>query len=77
MKTFCEFLREHAMKKINFESKKMKLLTEEQKESKENAKICYICKENFENKYLKDNKYCWVRDHCHYTSEYRSAAHRI
>ena len=58
MKTFCEFLREHAMKKINFESKKMKLLTEEQKESKENAKICYIYKENFENKYLKDNKYC-------------------
>ena len=58
MKTFYEFLREHTMKIINFENKKMKLLTEEQKESKENAKICYICKENFENKYLKDNKYC-------------------
>ena len=53
MKKFCEFLREHAMKIINFENKKMNLLTEEQKESQENAKICYICKENLENKYLK------------------------
>ena len=34
--------------------KKMKLLTEEQKQSYENAKICYICQENFGNKYLDD-----------------------
>ena len=32
----------------------MKLLTKEQQESYENAKIRYICKEKFENKYLKD-----------------------
>ena len=32
----------------------MKLLTKEQQESFENAKICHICKEKFENKYLKD-----------------------
>ena len=32
----------------------MKLLTKEQQESYENAKICYIGKEKFENKYLKD-----------------------
>ena len=31
-------------------------------------KICYIYKEKFENKYLKDKKYRKVRDHCHYTS---------
>ena len=30
MKKFCEFLREHAMKIINFEKKKMKFLTKEQ-----------------------------------------------
>ena len=30
MKKFCEFLREHAMKTINFKTKKMKLLTKEQ-----------------------------------------------
>ena len=32
----------------------MKLLTEEQHESYENAKIYYVCKEKFENKYLKN-----------------------
>ena len=26
---------------------------------------------------MKDKKYCKVRDHCHYTSEYRAAAHSI
>ena len=44
MKKFCELLRKHAMKIINFKKKKMKLLTKEQQESHENAKICYICK---------------------------------
>ena len=76
MKTFLAFLREHAMKIINFR-KKMKLLTKEQQESYENSKICYICKEKFENKYLKDKKHRKVRNHCHYTGEYRGAAHSI
>ena len=77
MKTFCESLREHTMKIINFKKKKMKLLTKEQQESCKNAKICYICKEKVENKYLKDQKYCKVRDHYHYPGEYSSAAHSI
>ena len=55
----------------------MKLLTKEQQKSYENAKICNICKEKFENKYLKDKKYHIVRDHCHYTREYRGDAHSI
>ena len=62
MKEFCEFLREHAMKIINF--KKMMLLTKEQQES-------------YENKYLKDKKYRKVRHHCHYAGEFRGAAHSI
>ena len=41
----------------------MMLLTKEQQESDENAKICYICKEKFEKKYFKDKKYRKVRDH--------------
>ena len=40
----------------------MKLLTKEQQESYENAKICYVCKEKFEDNYLKDQKYCKVRE---------------
>ena len=55
MKKFCEFSREYAMKTSSFEKKKMKLLTEEQKESHENSEICYICKEE-----LEDKKYCKV-----------------
>ena len=51
MKKLCEFLREHIMKIINFKKEKMKLLTKEQQESYENAKIYYICQEKFENKY--------------------------
>ena len=43
----------------------MKLLTVNQQESYENAQICYICKEQFENKYFKDKKHRNVRDHGH------------
>ena len=77
MKKFCEFLRKHTMKIINFKKKKMKLLTKEQQELYENAKIYYICKEKLENKYLKDKKYHKIRDHCHCTGEYRGAAYSI
>ena len=76
-KNFCESLREQVMKIINFKKKKMKLLTKEQQESHESAKICYICKEKFENKYLKDKKYSKDRDHCHYTGGCSGTAHRI
>ena len=64
MKKFCESLRKHAMKIINF-----KKLTKEQHESNENAKICYILNKKFENEYLKDEKYLKVRDHCHYKTK--------
>ena len=53
----------------------MKLLTKEQQKLYKNANICYICKEIIETKFLKDKKFCKIRDH--YTGEYRGAAHRI
>ena len=46
IKKFCESLRKHTMKIINFKKKKMKLLTKEQKESYENAKIFVFAKKN-------------------------------
>ena len=70
MKKFCESLRQHAMKIIDF--KKKKILTKEQEESYENAKISFS-----ENKYMKYKKCCKLRDHCHYTRESQGVAHRI
>ena len=77
MKKFCESLREHAMKIINFKKKKIKLLIQKQQESYDNAKICYICKVKFETKYLKDKEYRKVRYHCYFTGKYRGAVHSI
>ena len=74
MKKIRESLREHRIKIINFKKKKIWLLTNEQQKSHENAKICYICKEKFEDKYTKDKNYCKVRDHCPYTGKYRGVA---
>ena len=45
---------EHANKLIDY--KKIELLTNEQQNSYQNLKICYICKEKFKNKYVKDKK---------------------
>ena len=57
MKRFGESLREHVMKTINFKNKKLSSFTKEQHELFENAKICCICKDKFQNKYFKDKKY--------------------
>ena len=75
MTKFCESLREHTMKIINFEKKKV--INKEQQQSYENPKVCDICLEKFENRYLKDKKYRKVRDNCRYTGEHRGAAHSI
>ena len=46
VKSFCEFLGEHAMEIFNFKKKIMKLLTKEQQESYQNAKAVVFVKKN-------------------------------
>ena len=53
MKTFCVSLKEQAKKIINFKKKKMELLTNEQQESYEKVKICYISKRSLKINILK------------------------
>ena len=68
-------LREHAMKIINYEKKRMVPLTTEEKIHYNKQKICYICQKKFNNNdttessSLERKKQQKVRDHCHYTGK--------
>ena len=83
MKKFCKHLKEHATRIINHEKKKIIPLTKEEKINYNDQKVCYICKEEFDTIHttksssLERKKHHKVRDHCHYTGKYRSAAHNI
>ena len=51
-------------------------LTDEENKSYKKQEVCYICKKEFSTD--DDNKkYHKVRDHCHYTEEFRRPAHNI
>ena len=52
MNIFCKDLKDRAMKIISCEKKEMIPLTNKEKESYENQKLCHICKKEFNN----DNK---------------------
>ena len=69
MKKFCEFLGEHAKNIIDFEKKKMLMVTKEELTSHQNAKLC--------KKLCKNISYQKFRDHYHYTGKYRDAEHSI
>ena len=76
MKNFCLDLREHATKIINYEKKEMIPLTNKEKKMHNKQKVCCICEKRFSTDDGK-KKYFKVKDHCHYTGEYRGAAHGI
>ena len=48
MKNFCKNLKEHAIKVINYEKKKMIPLTTKEEIYHNKQKICYICKKEFD-----------------------------
>ena len=68
---FSKTLTNQVNKLINIKQKPMNPLTDQRKESYANAKTCFICEKPFCN----DKNAIKVRDHCHYTVKYRSAAH--
>ena len=83
MKKFCEDLRIHATKIINYEKKKIIPLTMDEKINYNDQKVCYICKKEFDTinstklSSLERKKNYKVREQCHYTGKYRGAAHKV
>ena len=49
-------------------------LTKEELKSHQDAKVCYISVKGILKKLSKSVNYRKVRDHCHFTGEYRGAA---
>ena len=76
MKNFCNDLREHATKIINYKKKETIPLTNEKKKLHRKQNVCYICKKRFSAD-DKNKKYQKVRHHWHYTEKHRGAAHDI
>ena len=67
------------MKIVNYEMKEMIPLTRGKKEYHENQNKCFICDKRFcyDKKSKNYKNYEKVHDHCHYTGNYRGAAHSI
>ena len=75
----CKKLKESAMKIIDYEEKEMIPLTHEENNFYKEQEACHICKEKFctdkdDKDYINRKK---VKDHCHYTGEFRGPAHSI
>ena len=65
MKNICLDLREHATP-----------LTKKEEKKHSKQEVCYICKKGFKTD-DSNNKCHKVRDDCHYTGNYRGAAHEL
>ena len=73
---FCEFLRKHPKNIVDFEKKKMLLLTKIIKSDQEATK-CYGGSKQFIKKIAKDKNHQKVSCHCHCTGKYAGASHSI
>ena len=80
MEKFCKDLKELTTEIIKFKKKEMKPLTNKEIKSSEKQKVYYVCEKKFcndRNKKSEYNLYHKVRDHCHYTGNFKAAAHNI
>ena len=75
MEKSCKDLRKHATRIFNYEKKEIIPLTDEVNKFYKEQKVCHICKKRFSID--NDKKHHDVRDHCHYTGQFRGAAHSI
>ena len=73
MKNFCLDLEKNVTRIINYEKKEMIPLTKKEEKNHNKQKVCHICRKGFNTDHG-DKKYHKVKDHCHYTGKYRSAA---
>ena len=80
IENFCRDSKELATEIINYKEEEMTTLTSDEVTLYESQKKCHICKEKFcydKNKKSEYALYHKVRDHCHYTGNFRGAAHNI
>ena len=80
MKFFCEDLKKHIRKTINYEKKEMIPVTNEENQSYHGQDTCYIGEKEFNTDNSNEitfKKYYKVRDTCHFTGKYRGAAHNV
>ena len=73
MKKFCGSFRKYKMEIINYKNEFIHKQTAEIIWKWKKLKKNYISKEKFEDKHV----HCKFTEHCHYTGNYRGAAHRI
>ena len=76
----CKKFKDYVMEIISYEEKEMIPLTDEENKSYEKQNVYHICKKKFcndKNEKSEFELYHKVRDHCHYTSKFRVAAHNI
>ena len=73
MKRFCDFLREHAKKIIDFKKKKLLPLTKKELKSYQDGNVYYIYGKRILKIFAKDKIYRKVRDNYHFIDTYRVA----
>ena len=76
MEKFCKDLKKPTIKIMNYEKKEVIPLTKKGEKRHNKQKVCHIYKKGFSTD-ENNKKHHKVKDHCHYTGNYRGTAHNI